>query len=142
MPRRQRTFRRAVAALVALPVLLFAVSFVHGFMRCRVTGAVVEVCACPDDGAPRPEGPKLLEQTCCEWQTVEAMDTAERSAELGDQSGGTNSQPARMPLAFPFVVPAIVTLAAPSPFLRTTRAAIEAHSPQPALILVKQSFLI
>ncbi len=140
MSARERITTRIIAALVVVPVLLCAVSFAHDFMRCRVTGFPVAICACPDERAPAQA--KLVEQPCCEWQTIGAMDAVESSGagssrerdhQILDCNGLGN-----LPLASSIVV-AIGPRTAPPP---TRWRVTDSRAQRPALIVSKQSFLI
>ena len=81
---RGRRFTSRLAAAALLPVLaVFAVSFTHDLMRCRLTGIVIDACVCPPGDAVAPVGstPAGLEsETCCARETI-AKDVFVRGAD-------------------------------------------------------------
>jgi hypothetical protein len=110
-----------------LPLVVFASSFAHDLMRCRVTGTIVMTCACPD--AEAPTGPTVGQQGCCERQVIEAISTGREEAS---------------PVVVP--VPILVAARIEPPVRRLPIGRLSAaakFSPiGPSLVLIKQSFLI
>lgn len=70
MNQRLAAIRQVVAWALVAPMLLVAASFAHDLMRCRLTGAVIEDCACPDGEAARAPQAQIAEQSCCEREAV------------------------------------------------------------------------
>jgi hypothetical protein len=81
---RGHRFTSRLAAAALLPVLaLFAVSFTHDLMRCRLTGTVIDACVCApgDAAAPVASTPAGLQsETCCARETI-AKDVFVRGAD-------------------------------------------------------------
>lgn len=128
MLRASSHLRRTLAIAVLLPLVVFAVSFAHDRMRCRFTGVVVPACACPDDAPPA--GAALVEQSCCERQTLEAISVAREEVSVAALSPPTLVQTLT---DFP---------PAARPPGRTSATFASFRPAGPALVLLKRSFLI
>jgi len=125
---RPASLHRIVAAVLLPALVLFALAFSHDLMRCRLTGAVIEACACPIE-SPTSER-HLQPETCCARDTV-TKDDLTRTAEAA---------PA---LALPLGarVCRLATDRGTQPGPRLTRAT-DWHPTGPPLLLRKQSRLI
>jgi hypothetical protein len=125
---------RRVASALLIPVLLMAAFFTHDRMRCRLTGAVLPVCACPEGEVVDAPQSTLEAQSCCERETV-APFTATRAE-------GPTAAIGRAP----FLVESVFEAPLYRPLDRAWfRAALRGAPPNAggaALILLKQSFLI
>jgi hypothetical protein len=136
--------RRALAALVALPLLLVAVSTSAWAMRCEALGLVVSSCCCPKPAqargaaegstteAPAPEA-ALGAARCCALESNDVVQPA----------GEQQTSPPRL-------APPVATAAAHGPLdpgpcrqtLRLTRAAGRAPPPSTPILLAKSSLLL
>jgi hypothetical protein len=125
--------RRAAGALL-IPVLLVAASFTHDRMRCRLTGAVVPVCACPEGEVVDAPQSTLEAQSCCERESV-APFTAVRAE-------GPTVAIEGAPFLIESGFEAPVYRAPGRAWSRAVARGMPPNAAGAALILLKQSFLI
>src|SRR5687768_16934390 len=72
-----KRLHRFVGALALLPLLVIAVAAPAFAMRCRTTGALMALCACPAASAKSVEAAATIGgQTCCELHKVDTVQPA------------------------------------------------------------------
>jgi hypothetical protein len=135
--RGKRTYwRRVVAAVVLLPLVVLASSFAHHLMRCRLTGVIVPSCVCPDDTASPgsdPAMPTVAEQSCCERESVEAL-------AVGREEDSRSVVPIPLPIELRGLI--LADVGAIRRRNATPSSSIRVRPPGPSLVLLKRSFLI
>ena len=130
MHRGVTALQRAVGAAILVPLLLFALSFAHDLMRCRVTGAVIQTCVCPDQTQ---SAPSVDAQSCCQRDSIQAFSAAR------EESSASASALVAPDLTATSILAPAAPLASNQRFFSRSQTF---RSAGPPLVLVKQSFLI
>lgn len=127
-----KRLHRFVGALALLPLLLVAVAAPAYAMRCRTTGAVMALCACPTatTGVSDPMPATIGAQTCCELHKVE---TVQPASELSSS---------RFLLAPEIVAELPIVLQAPAPQRPVVALARPPAHGRPPVLLTKTVLLI
>jgi hypothetical protein len=131
----RRLSARLAAAALLLPLLAFATATSGHWLRCRVTGVVVDACCCGDEAeTSTPTTTTVSEADCCDRVEHQVSPTV---AEL---TAAETAAPDATAHALPFDGVALEPVAAPARPRATARSSL--GPPTSRLLLIAKSTLL